>query len=113
MQLSRRDAATVESGALQFYATTRFECLATTLDTLSLSLFPLAFCLSPVHHPLYSPSSLSLPVARLTPLVPLALVRKNRPRVIDIIVIVIVRTELEAASVPILPIHVTVAANYF
>lgn len=60
MQLSRRDAATVESGALQFYATTRFECLATTLDTLSLSLFPLAFCLSPVHHPLNSPSSLSL-----------------------------------------------------
>lgn len=78
------------------------------LSSLLLSAYP-QFTTHSTHPPL----SLSLPVARLTPLVPLALVRKNRPRVIDIIVIVIVRTELEAASVPILPIHVTVAANYF
>lgn len=76
------------------------------LSSLLLSAYP-QFTTHSTHPPL------SLPVARLTPLVPLALVRKNRPRVIDIIVIVIVRTELEAASVPILPIHVTVAANYF
>ena len=64
--------------------------------SLSLSILPVSGC-PPVHHPLQL-TLFSLAVARLNPLVPLALVRKTRRRVIDIIVIVIVRASWKPAT---------------
>lgn len=91
MQLSRRGAATVGGSGLYNFMQQRAPSAAPTHACLPLSPSPSASARSPT-------PSLPLFLSPVAHLPPLALVRKTVPRVIDIIVIVIVRKRVGSAA---------------